>query len=274
MVPLFSLSAAGPNRAASELGLRRLAANLAHNINNTLTGVIGYLELALRETLPESSTREHLQRSLTCSHRMAEMLRRILAFAFHAASAGGLVPVSLRRVTEQLAASVGAPGLTVVVRAEAEGLIRANTPLLLMALDQLISNALEAMPDGGTLTIRVGEADGRPTWSISDTGRGMSAEAQAHLFEPFFTTKITGHLGLGLALSRDVVEAMGGSIGIVSREGEGTTVTLSFPPAEPARRPELPIDERIGRLLSGRLTRPAGPHFRLGPPAEPALDCV
>lgn len=265
MVPLLPSPVSGQARPAGESGLRRLAANLAHNINNTLTGVIGYLELALRETHSDSSARLHLQRSLTCSHRIAEMVRRILAFAFHPAGQGNLAPISLRRVTELLVGSIRepqfSPALTVEMTAESDGVIRANGSLLLLVLDQLISNAMEAMPGDGALTFRIWEGPDRRCLSITDNGPGMSGQVQANLFKPFFTTKCSGHLGLGLALSRDLIEAMGGSIQITSVEGQGTTVTLSFPPGEQSPHRELPVDERIGTLLSGRLSRYSGPHF-------------
>jgi signal transduction histidine kinase len=275
VVPVSPL--AGPAGPSGEPGLRRLAASLAHNLNNTLTGVIGYLELALREAPSAGPLHEHLQRSLSCSHRIAEMVRRVVAFAFQPAGQGRLEPVSLRRTGEQLARSLrepASPGLSVAFEAETDGLVRSNRPLLALVLDQLVSNALEAMPQGGSLTLRVWEDGPRRCLSLTDTGPGMSAEVQARLFEPFFTTKFSGHLGLGLALSRDVVQALGGAIQVVSVEGRGTTVTLAFPAVGQVHREDLPIDERLSQLLlSGRSVRPAGPHFsRTQPAAEPGAS--
>ncbi len=71
--------------------------------------------------------------------------------------------------------------------------------------------------------------------SVADTGEGMSPDAQAHLFEPFFTTKYSGHLGLGLAICRGLVEAHGGSVRVESVPGSGTVVTLAFPRANSVR---------------------------------------
>jgi signal transduction histidine kinase len=88
----------------------------------------------------------------------------------------------------------------------------------------------EAMPGGGTLILRAWDEGPRRCLSVSDTGPGLGAEVRRNLFEPFFTTKSFGHLGLGLALCRDVLEAQGGALHVTSPEGQRTTVTLSFPP--------------------------------------------
>lgn len=272
MVPPISLSCDGSQRPTSETLVRRLAANLAHNLNNALTGTIGYLELALREAEPHSRQQDHLQRSLSCSFRVAEMVRRILAFAYQPTSQTQSTRVSLRQVAEHVGHALRDPQTgtvpSVSVQAESDGWILASTTLVHLAVDQLISNALEAMPASGTLAIRVWDEGTTRCLSVADTGGGMSAEVQGHLFEPFFTTKFSGHLGLGLALSRDVVAALGGSIRVISSEGAGTTVVLAFPSAEQTPLSDLPIDERISLLAPGRLHRHTGPHFVPALPAE------
>jgi signal transduction histidine kinase len=261
-----SVSVNGHARLSGESGLRRLAGNLAHNINNTLTGVVGHLELALRETRPGTSLHEHLQRSLSCAHRIAEMVRRIVAFAFQPSGHGTLIPLTLRHLAEHIVRELRpVPGTTISIQPESDGRIRSSQPLLLLVLDQLVSNSLEAMPQGGTLAIRIWEDSPCCCLSITDTGQGMSAAVQAQLFQPFFTTKCSGHLGLGLALCRDVLEALGGGIQIASVEGQGTTVTVAFPAAEHACAEGLPIDERLGQLVSCRANHPSGPHFPRSP---------
>ncbi len=95
-------------------------------------------------------------------------------------------------------------------------------------VDNLIRNAVEAMPDGGTLTLRVEAADGSALLTVRDTGRGISDEVARNLFTPFYTTKPTG-TGLGLAICRQVVEAHGGRITFESKVREGTMFTVALP---------------------------------------------
>jgi signal transduction histidine kinase len=105
-------------------------------------------------------------------------------------------------------------------------------------LENLVLNALEAMTDkGGTLTIEAGHtADGNPTFSVSDTGPGMSRQfIQTRLFRPFATTKKTG-IGLGLYTCREVIRASGGSIEVDSVEAAGTTFRVVLPSIPHDRR--------------------------------------
>jgi len=95
------------------------------------------------------------------------------------------------------------------------------------AFTNLVENAVQAMPDGGSLTIRARETDGRVAIEVADTGVGMDAEAVARAFEPFFSTK-TGGSGLGLANARRNLETSGGTVAIDSEPGRGTTVTVTL----------------------------------------------
>jgi signal transduction histidine kinase len=218
-------------RDSAEL-LRRVTAGLAHNVNNALAGVIGYLELALREADAGSTLHARLTEGLHCALRAAERVRRMVAFA-RRPEANHASAVCLRRVADEAAcrAATEHPELAILVHStEPSCAVRANESLLLLVLEQLLSNAVEAMPGGGTLVLSAWDEGSRRCLSVTDSGDGVSAEARRHLFEPYFTTKSFGHLGLGLALCRDMVEAQGGALHVSSAEGSGTTVTLSFPP--------------------------------------------
>jgi signal transduction histidine kinase len=216
--------------------LRRVTAALAHNVNNGLAGTIGYLELALREAEPGSRLHGRLTEGLRCAFRVTERLRRMVAFA-RRPQAWHVAAVALRAAAEHAARLTVAdrPDLQVVLQvSDAPCPVLTNEPLLHLVLEQVVSNATEAMPDGGTLTLRAWDDGDRCCLSVADSGPGLSAEVRRHLFEPFFTTKSFGHLGLGLALCRDVIEAQGGALHVASLEGHGTTVTLSFPPPDAA----------------------------------------
>ena len=96
------------------------------------------------------------------------------------------------------------------------------------ALTNLVLNAVEAMPTGGTLIIGLAAGDRWLTITISDTGPGVPPDIQRRMFEPFFTTKTRG-TGLGLAVARRVVEEHGGTIDVASESAKGTTFTIRLP---------------------------------------------
>jgi signal transduction histidine kinase len=185
-----------------------------------------------------------LTEGLRCAFRAAERVRRMVAFS-RRPEASHATEVCLRGAAERAAGRAAAtPGLSVVLHGpELACPVRANEALLHLVLEQIISNAVEAMPGGGTLTLRAWDDGPRRCLSVGDTGHGLSAEVRRRLFEPFFTTKSFGHLGLGLALCRDVIEARGGALHVTGAEGHGTTVTLSFPPPdEPPAESSGPAD--------------------------------
>lgn len=110
--------------------------------------------------------------------------------------------------------------------------LRIDRTLISRALTNLIENAIQAMPQGGTVAIRAWLADAGVALDVRDTGVGMDLEAAGRAFEPYFSTK-TGGSGLGLPNAKRYVELSGGSISLVSAPGEGTTVTLTLPVALP-----------------------------------------
>jgi signal transduction histidine kinase len=211
--------------------LRRLTGSLAHNLNNRLTGVIGCLELAMQE-LGEAPLANRLQLGLTCALQASEMVRRMVTFAFRPTGLPNRALVSLGEVAENAARRLREQHLhrlmIEVVHATATA-ARANPVLVQLALDQLVDNAVEAMPEGGVLTLRVYEAGSDVCLSVSDTGPGVAELAAAHLFEPFVTTRAAGHLGLGLVLCRDLAEIQDGRLRLMWDRTGGTTAILSFP---------------------------------------------
>ena len=106
--------------------------------------------------------------------------------------------------------------------------IMADRQQLRMAFDNLLRNAVEAMPEGGTLTVNVRRADDWAEVSVADTGQGISPENMPRLFEPLFTTK-PGGVGFGLALAKNVVENHGGKIEAKSEPGRGAVFTVRLP---------------------------------------------
>ncbi len=121
------------------------------------------------------------------------------------------------------------PSVTAEVTGDSPGWTQGNVALLENTLHHLLTNAVEAMPAGGVLTLHVHDEGDLCCLSVRDTGPGVAPEVIAHLFEPFVTTKASGHLGLGLALCRDMVQVQRGRLQVASLAGQGATVTLSFP---------------------------------------------
>jgi len=247
--------------------LGSLAAGVAHNINNRLTPVLGWTEM-LQERLgaDKAIARDELKHALTVIHQGAsdsvETVRRLQEYS-RPARVKGPEAVQLRDVLEQLLAltrpqwdnEAARRGIRyeIELKADPAPAVLAVASEVREALLNILENALTAMPQGGRLTLHVhGEAD-RAVVSISDTGKGMSAEVQRLAFEPFFTTRSTeGGTGLGLSLAQEIVQRYRGTIALSSGEGAGTTFTLSFPSitAEAARTPAfLPTLEPL-RILA------------------------
>jgi two-component system, NtrC family, nitrogen regulation sensor histidine kinase NtrY len=106
--------------------------------------------------------------------------------------------------------------------------IAGDSELLHRALSNLILNAIEAMPNGGTLTLRTRPEEGRTYVAVSDTGSGLTLEERDRLFTPYFTTKQSG-TGLGLAIVQSVISDHGGRITVQSQPGHGTTFSIELP---------------------------------------------
>src|SRR5438132_847183 len=224
--------------------LGSLAAGVAHNINNRLTPVLGWTEMLLeRLGAGETIDTDELTHALKVISQGAAdsvgTVRRLQEYS-RPARVRGPEAVQLREVVEQLLAltrpqwdnDAARRGVRyeIDLRIDPAPAILAVASEIREALLNILENALAAMPDGGRLTTQIGTEADRARIAITDTGRGMSAEVQRLAFEPFFTTRGgEGGTGLGLSLAQEIVQRYGGTITIQSREGVGTTFTLSFP---------------------------------------------
>jgi len=224
--------------------LGSLAAGVAHNINNRLTPVLGWTEM-LQERLSadEAIAGDELKHALNVIHQGAsdsvETVRRLQEYS-RPARVKGPEAVQLRDVLEQLLAltrpqwdnEAARRGIRyeIDLKADPAPAVLAVASEVREALLNILENALTAMPQGGRLTLHVRGEDERAIVSISDTGKGMNPEVQRLAFEPFFTTRSSeGGSGLGLSLAQEIVHRYRGTISVMSREGVGTTFTLSFP---------------------------------------------
>ncbi len=273
-------------RAQKMEAVGRLAGGVAHDFNNLLTVIGGHAALLLGRLAPDDPLAAHGQEIHRAADRAAVLTRRLLAFSRRQIIAPKVVDLNdlVRGLEATLRLQAGA-GVGLVTR-PAPGLdrVKVDADQVRQAVLDLVANALEAMPGGGTLTLEtanvaVGESDAvrppevRPgpyvVLAVRDTGVGMPPEVLEHLFEPFFTTHDVGAgPGLGLAAVYGTVKQMAGHVEVDSAPGWGTTFRLYFPRAEPAAtEPAAPTttvlvavaEEMIRRFLHTALSQ-AGHH--------------
>jgi signal transduction histidine kinase len=229
--------------------LGQLAGGVAHEFNNLLTVIVGYSERLLVGLEPNDPNQASLEQIRSAGERAASLTRELLTF-----SRGQVIQpvlVDLNRVvgeTERMLRWLVGERIELVLRLQPHlGTIKADCGQLKQALLNLATNAREAMPQGGTLTIETANVElerdaarqrGVPpapyvVLTVRDTGLGMDAKARDRIFEPFFTTKGVGKgRGMGLAVVYGIVKQSGGFIEVESVPQEGTTVRLYFPQVE------------------------------------------
>ena len=224
--------------------LGQLSGGIAHDFNNLLTAILGGLEVTRRRIEDPRSLRL-IDSSISAAQRAAKLIAKLTAFARRQNLHAEQLPLNplLVELQELLERSVGDRiQLTYELAPDAWPAL-ADAGQVRTALLDLVLNARDAMPNGGTLRIATGNmriettgpdlpAGAYASLAVEDTGTGMSNEVQARLFEPFFTTKQAGRgTGLGLAQAYGFVRQSGGTIRVHSVVGQGTTMTILLPTA-------------------------------------------
>ena len=224
-------------QAAKLAAVGEMAAGIAHELNNPLTSVTGFAELALDDTPPDSETRKDLEIVMREAARARDVVRRLLDFARQSESTRARA--SLNDVVEDVVALsrhlIHTNGVTLRLELE-ESLpwILVDVNQMKQVLLNLIHNALQAMPTGGELTISTESASraGRD-WirvSVRDTGVGIPRPDQARIFEPFYTTKANqGGTGLGLSVTYGIVTDHAGQIDVESQPDAGSKFSVWLP---------------------------------------------
>jgi len=227
-------------KAQKESAWREMARQVAHDIKNPLTPIQLSLDLCRRAREEHSPQFPAiLDQTLAIVARQVAHLREISS-DFHALTGArreNFAPLDLAPLVEEVLELDAAWAASLGVRitcALAPAPVRGDRLLLRRVLLNLVSNALEAMGQGGALDVRLGVREGRVELEIADTGVGLPAPVRERLFEPYFTTRSTG-TGLGLAIAKRVLEDHGGAIELVPRsDGPGTRARVSLPAAEPS----------------------------------------
>ncbi len=213
--------------------LGRLAASLAHEINNPLQAIRSSISLLANRPLDEEKSNLYLGIAETEVGRLIEMVQRMLDFYRPYKERRDLTDVnSLLEDTLALASKQLQHGGIKTSKELTPDLppVEAIANYLKQVFINIVLNAVEAMPDGGELTVRtsVDEEDDEVLIAFSDTGVAIPAEDLPYIFEPFYTTKDKG-TGLGLAISYSIVEQHEGTIEVSSAEGQGTTFVVRLP---------------------------------------------
>jgi two-component system NtrC family sensor kinase len=221
----------GQSEKLASLG--RLAAGVAHEINNPLTGVLTFAHLLREKPNLDEQDRADLDLIIRETTRAAEIVRRLLDFSRER-------PVMMERLeldevvrrTVQLIRNQKLFEGIVITEHLQENLPEINGDMnrLQQVILNLALNSCEAMPQGGTITITTALSNGEVRLEIADTGCGIKPDVMERIFEPFFTTKPVGQgTGLGLAVTYGIVQQHGGSIEVECEEGKGTKFILAFP---------------------------------------------
>jgi signal transduction histidine kinase len=217
--------------------LGQLAASIAHEVNNPLSGVLTYTQLLTKrinsDKFSKESALDYLSKMESELTRSTGLIRNLLDFARQSAPALAETDLNdiVNRVLE-LAAYSAKLAKVEVVKELAPSLpkLTADPNQLQQVFTNLVVNAIQAMPEGGLLTLRTSLKKGQLKLDVQDTGYGISPENMRKLFTPFFSTKkeVKG-VGLGLAISYGIIQRHRGKIEVQSTEGKGTTFTVYLP---------------------------------------------
>ena len=224
---------------------REMAGEVAHDFNNTLSGILARAQLLLAD-VQDPDVRRSLRMIEQVALEGAWVVRRFQDFS-RTRPSRPFQPVDLNQLVEEIANSarsrwgqqLAARGITGDVQAETGPvpLVAGDMAELRQVLTSIALNALDAMPEGGNLTFRTGRERGRVFCQVADTGIGMTEQIRLHIFDPFFTTKREKGKGFGLSGAYSIVDRHGGEITVQSEPGKGAVFTVWLPLGTEAAEP-------------------------------------
>jgi signal transduction histidine kinase/ActR/RegA family two-component response regulator len=246
----------------------KLAGGVAHEVNNMMTAVLGFTDMALRHLEPGHPAAADLREVLKAGGRTARITQQLLAFTRQQLNKPETLSLSavIHDLANLLQQSLGAEYVLHLDLPDELPMVVADRTQLEQVVINLLLNARDATPRGGTISVSVARADLDDTYrdrhrdvalqpgpyvqlAVSDTGHGMDPETMDRAFEPFFTTKPVGQgTGLGLSTVYGIVKQAGGYVWLYSESGHGTTVKI-YLPAMGAAEPR--ISRSDVRLLHG-----------------------
>jgi signal transduction histidine kinase/ActR/RegA family two-component response regulator len=234
---------------AQALGL--LAASVAHDFNNVLSAIVGYAELVQKSVVTGSRARTSIDRLLNATERARLLVRRVLTLNPNRSVNQQLMPVAplIAEVLQQIRATLPPSVIVKASGLDMPATIRGDATEVYQVIMNLCSNAIHAMPDGGTLTLQLeslqvqeqrslalGQLHPGP-WlcmSIVDSGIGLAEAQLKSIFEPFYTTRQPGQgTGIGLTVVRNIIISMNCALDVQSQPGTGTRMSVYWPQVEP-----------------------------------------
>jgi two-component system cell cycle sensor histidine kinase/response regulator CckA len=280
---LYFIDATEPKRLEAQFAhsqkmqaIGQLAGGVAHDFNNLLTAMIGFCDLLLQRHKPGDQSFADIMQIKQNGNRAANLVRQLLAFSRQQTLQPKVLNLAdvLSELTNLLRRLIGAQTKLEMVHGRDVGLIKVDQGQLEQVIINLVVNARDAMPQGGTVTIRTrGLKQDRPVLrgqdemppgdyaviEVSDTGVGIPKDNLQRIFEPFFSTKEVGSgTGLGLSTVYGIVRQTGGFVGVESQEGRGSTFTIYLPVHQEdgttvveTRAVEEARDDRPGPDLTG-----------------------
>src|SRR5688572_886406 len=232
--------------------LGELASGVAHDFNNTLAGILGRAQL-LQRTNDVEKIKRGLDIIIKTAEDGAKTVKRIQDFArqrrdhdFELVSVDQILldASEITRPRWKNCAEASNIHITVNLQIGSNGMVMGDDSELREVLVNLVFNAIDAMPEGGTLSLTTRTVDDSVVIQVVDTGVGMYPEVRSRIFDPFFTTKGKAGLGLGLAVSFGIIRRHGGNIEVDSQYGSGTEFRITLPVATIAQSsPEIERDD-------------------------------
>ena len=232
--------------------LGTMASGIAHDFNNALAAILGFSELLLHRPdclNDREKARRYIEMMNTAAQDAGDVVNRLREFYRHREEGEVFAPVDINRLVEDAVsltepkwkAQAEASGISIVVRHDLQEIPRVggNAANLREMLTNLIFNAVDAMPHGGTITIRTRRDNDHAVLEVADTGTGMTEEVRRRCLEPFFSTKGERGTGLGLSMVYGIVQRHEGEIDIQTELGKGTTFVIRLP-HHTSQLPELP----------------------------------
>ncbi|WP_147819968.1 two-component system sensor histidine kinase NtrB [Salidesulfovibrio onnuriiensis] len=209
-----------------------LSTYIAHEIRNPLFTISGFANSLVRNKSVDDKVREKLNIILEESRRLDIILKSIINFTRPTEAEITMVDINelVTSTMEVMGLGLSQQHIELVRELEAGmAMVKANPEVIKQCLINLVKNAIEAMPEGGVLTIATGMNRDYATLTVEDTGVGIEPEVREKIFSPFFSTKGKGS-GLGLAMTRKIMDEIGGEVDLTSSVGKGTRITLLLPP--------------------------------------------